>query len=309
MKVGIAGLGAMGRNHLRVLQEMGDVEEIVLFDPLIADQSFGVKTVAISSWDYFVGSELDYCVVSSPTSSHREIAGFLGQVGIPCIIEKPLAATSEEAKELVSIFEATNTLGVVGHIERFNPAVVALKNLLASAAIGALYELTTKRIGPFSGRIKDVGVVKDLATHDIDLAMWLSDSRYVEVSAEVSYPLGNLHEDQLVVYGELSGGISFGHEVNWIAASKERTLQIIGDRGEIFVDLLNKTVMLTKTAKDSNGQLVEGVAEHFIEVGDVEPLVAEHRAFQSALSTLNLGNLASLRDGVSVVSVAETFLA
>ena len=308
MKVGIAGLGAMGRHHLRVLQEMGDVEEIKLFDPFISDQSFGVKTVSISSWDHFVGSELDYCVVSSPTSSHREIAGLLGQAGVPCIIEKPLATSSEEAKELVSIFEANDTLGVVGHIERFNPAVVALKNVLASGAVGALSKLTTKRIGPFSGRIKDVGVVKDLATHDIDLAMWLTDSRYVEVSAEISYPLGNLHEDQLAASGQLSGGISFGHEVNWIAPSKERTLKIIGDRGEVLVDLLNKTVMLMEPAKDSNGQLVEGAIERFVEVDGVEPLVAEHRAFQSALSTLNLGNLASLRDGLEVVSVAEKFL-
>jgi hypothetical protein len=138
--------------------------------------------------------------------------------------------------------------------------------------------------------------------------MWLTDSRYVEVSAEISYPLGNLHEDQLAASGQLSGGISFGHEVNWIAPSKERTLHIIGDRGEIFVDLLNKTVMLIEPAKDSNGQLVEGAIERFVEVDGVEPLVAEHRAFQSALSTLNLGNLASLRDGLEVVSVAEKFL-
>lgn len=309
MKLGIAGLGAMGRNHLRVLQEMAEVEEIWLFDPFIADQSFGVKTVAISSWDDFVGSELDYCVVSSPTSSHREIAGLLGQAGVPCIIEKPLATSSKEAEELVSIFEANDTLGVVGHIERFNPAVLTLKNLLASGAVGALSNLTTKRIGPFSGRIKDVGVVKDLATHDIDLTMWLTDSRYIEVSSEISHPLGNLHEDQLAASGQLSGGISFGHEVNWIAPSKERNLQIIGDRGKIFVDLLNKTVILTEPAMDSKGRLVEGAIERFVEVDDVEPLVAEHRAFQNAISTMNLGSLASLRDGLEVVSVAETFLA
>jgi len=300
----VVGLGAMGRNHLRVLQESPQIQAINVFDPFVDSNSFTGKARLYSAWSEFIESGLDYCVVSAPTSSHKEIGALLGKARIPSLIEKPLAASSADASELVEIFESNNTIGVVGHIERFNPAVTALKNLLAENRLGPIRGISTKRVGPFSGRIKDVGVVKDLATHDIDLVTWLTGSTYDEVSSHIAFPLGNLHEDSLNVEGNLTGGISVSHEVNWISPQKERSLRIWGDQGEIFADLLEKTVKFRVLSRIEPGPSIDDIEEN-VPIAYEEPLVSEHLAFQDAIITGSLANLASLRDGLAVVAIAE----
>jgi predicted dehydrogenase len=173
--------------------------------------------------------------------------------------------------------------------------------------MGPIRGISTKRVGPFSGRIKDVGVVKDLATHDIDLVTWLTGLTYDEVSSKIDFPLGNLHEDSLVVEGNLAEGISVSHEVNWISPQKERSLRIWGDQGEIFADLLAKTVKFRVLSRNGSRQSID-VVEETIAIADEEPLVSEHLAIQNAIITGSLGNLASLRDGLAVVSIAEYFI-
>lgn len=308
MRVGIVGLGAMGRNHLRVLTGLPQVHSLSLFDPFLLDETHDNKATLFAEWKSFVDSGLDYCVVSSPTSSHEELAGMLGRSGIPSLIEKPVAASVAAALGLVECFDSTKTLGVVGHIERFNPAVSALRKVLLSEDLGAVTQISTKRVGPFSGRIKDVGVVMDLATHDIDLVMWLTGNGYSEISAETASPLGNKHEDTLSARGILGEGISVSHEVNWVSGSKERTVQVLMERGEVFADLLKIEVRVREFSGFSSRQPKLDINERFENVSNEEPLIAEHLAVQSAIATGNLGNLASLRDGLAVVSVAEQML-
>jgi predicted dehydrogenase len=297
----------MGRNHLRVLQASPHVQALNIFDPFVDANSFTGRARLYSAWNEFIESGIDYCVVSAPTSSHKEIGSLLGKARIPSLIEKPLAASSDDASELVEIFESNDTIGVVGHIERFNPAVTALKDLLAENRLGSIRGISTKRVGPFSGRIKDVGVVKDLATHDIDLVTWLTGLTYDEVSSKIEFPLGNLHEDSLNVEGNLAEGISISHVVNWISPQKERSLRIWGDQGEIFADLLEKTVKFRVLSRIDPGPSIDD-GEETIPIADEEPLVSEHLAFQNAIMTGSLGNLASLRDGLAVVSIAENFI-
>lgn len=308
MKVGIVGLGAMGRNHLRVLQEFSQVRAISVFDPFLPDDAFDLRTNVFREWTQFIESGLDYCVVSSPTSSHEELAGLLGHAGIPTLIEKPLAASAASAQALVQCFESTRTLAAVGHIERFNPAVSALRKVLRSGELGEITQIITKRVGPFSGRIKDVGVVMDLATHDIDLVMWLTGFGYSEISADIASPLGNQHEDALSARGTLGDDISVSHEVSWVSESKERTLTVLTGSGEIFADLLGGEVKVLEFSGFSQGRSKSPVNQRFESVKNLEPLVSEHLAFQKAISTGNLGNLASLRDGLDVVTTAEKML-
>lgn len=298
----------MGRNHLRVLRGLPQVGSLSIFDPFLRNEDFEDNTTLFDEWNRFIESGLDLCVVSSPTSSHEELAGLLGQAGIPSLIEKPVAPSVAAAQELVQSFDSTKTIGAVGHIERFNPAVSALRRVILSGDLGTVTQISTKRVGPFSGRIKDVGVVMDLATHDIDLVMWLTGLSYSEVSAEISFPLGNPYEDTVSARGTLGEEVSVNHEVNWVSEHKERSVHVLMERGEIFADLLDREVRVREFSGLSSGHSKSDQHERLETVGNEEPLVAEHLAFQSALANGNLGNLASLRDGLAVVTIAEKML-
>jgi UDP-N-acetylglucosamine 3-dehydrogenase len=315
VKVGVIGLGAMGKNHARVLSNMSSVDEVELYDPLgsIIGELDG-KTVS-NSLDSFLDQKFDYCVISSPTSTHRDLALKLADLGIAALIEKPIAFSVNEGVEISKAFEAHKLLGTVGHIERYSPAIIALREKLSTGILGKIFQITTRRVGPFSGRIRDVGVVKDLASHDIDLVSSISGSNYKTVFSQLSYPLGSGHEDALLAIGEMENGIHFSHVVNWISPTKERVTSVLGENGLMVADTL-----LGKLSLYENGSVVpnwsgppdeRGVSEGAVKTFElelVEPLLSEHRAFQSALVSGSRESVVSLDEGLNVLAVAERML-
>lgn len=315
MQVGVIGLGAMGKNHARVLSDMHSVTEVKLYDPLGGELNkvFGIDVTA--NLDLFLENEMDYCVVSSPTSTHREIALRLASRKLPALIEKPLASNFIEAKEISDAFVDSGTLGAVGHIERFNPSIVELRKNLDSGMIGKLIQITTRRVGPYSGRIRDVGVVKDLASHDIDLVSWLTGSQYRNIFSRTASPMDSQHEDSLLALGDLHNGTLFSHVVNWISPTKERVTSVLGEKGLLVADTLSGDLTLFEngtglTNWDGVANL-RGVSEgavHKFEILKEEPLVQEHRSFQQALSSGDWSGVVSLKQGLEVLRVAELML-
>ncbi len=210
----------MGRNHARILGLLDDVEFIGAADAVVTDTRVSHGAPIFASVDELLAHDPDYVVVASPTGTHEEIGLQLAGAGVCALIEKPLAPSVEGARRLVDAFESRSLVAGVGHIERYNPALQSLRTRLANGDLGEIYQVVTRRQGPFPARIADVGVVKDLATHDIDLTSWVTGQDYVSVSARTSRRSGREHEDMVAVVGELTGGAVVNHLVNWLSPAQ-----------------------------------------------------------------------------------------
>lgn len=305
----------MGRNHARVLSNMASVDEVALYDPLGSTMGELHGIDVNDRLDSFLNQNFDYCVVSSPTSTHREMALELAVLGIPALIEKPIAFSVEEGSEIAEAFNSRDLLGAVGHIERYNPAIIALKAKLSEGILGSIFQITTRRVGPFSGRIRDVGVAKDLASHDIDLVCSISNSTYKTVYSQLAFPLGTGNEDSLLAIGEMENGVQFSHVVNWISPTKERVTSVLGENGLLVADTLLGKLSFFKNGSSSENWSVapgdRGVSEGAVTVYEldlVEPLLAEHVAFQYALETGSREAVASIGEGLNVLSIAERMI-
>jgi UDP-N-acetylglucosamine 3-dehydrogenase len=257
----------------------------------------------------------DYCVVAAPTIYHLDLGRALAERGINALIEKPAASTTAEAYELRDLFRAAGLIGGVGHIERYNPALQSARKRIEDGLIGEIYQIATRRQGPFPGRIADVGVIKDLASHDIDLTAWVSQQDYVSVNARTAHRSGRPHEDMVIAIGTLSKGTIASHTVNWLTPFKERRTTITGEKGALVVDTLTADLTHYKNGvvDDTWESLTSfrGVSE-----GDVtrfalrkkEPLLAEHEAFRDAVLSGNPKGIVTLDEGANVVKIAEQFV-
>ena len=195
LKAGLVGLGMMGRNHARLLQTTEGIELVAVADP-VGDLNGVIRTAAVvSTVDEMIAVGLDICVVACPTEDHEEVGAKLAAAGVHALIEKPLAVDLPAARRLSDAFEAAGLVGAVGHIERSNAAVRSLRARLAAGELGEVFQVATRRLGPFPDRIRDVGVVKDLATHDLDLTAWVGGADYASIAAQTVRKAGREHEE------------------------------------------------------------------------------------------------------------------
>lgn len=315
LRAGVLGLGMMGRNHCRVLGQLEGVDFVGVYDPADGMPSAVEGHPVTKDIENFL-SGVDYAVIATPTVFHREMGQLLAEHGVHALIEKPVAHTTEASRELVELFRDAQLIGGVGHIERFNPALQSLRSRLADGALGEIYQIATRRQGPFPGRIADVGVIKDLATHDIDLTAWVSQQSYVSINARTTNRSGRPHEDMVVAIGTLSGGAVASHTVNWLTPFKERTTIVTGEYGAFVADTL--TADLTYYENGVGTSAWAGVsAFRGVSEGDVtrfalnkkEPLLAEHEAFRDAILTGDTSHIVTLEQGADVVDIAEKLVA
>jgi UDP-N-acetylglucosamine 3-dehydrogenase len=315
LRVGLVGLGAMGRHHARVLRVLDGVDLVVGADPLgdvhgvLGDIPLVPDTARLLEYD------LDYAVVVCPTAFHEEVGLQLAAAGLPALIEKPLAHDAAAAARLVDAFEQRGLVAAVGHVERYNPALRSLRSRLEAGDIGEVFQVATRRQGPYPNRITDVGVVKDLATHDLDLTSWVTDSQYRSVAARTAHKSGRPHEDLVTVLGELESGIIANHLVNWLSPLKERVSIVTGERGCFVADTL--TADLTFFANGSSPTEWDAVsAFRGVSEGDItryaipkrEPLTVEHETFRDAVEGKHPAGIVTLRQGLRAVLVAEAVL-
>jgi predicted dehydrogenase len=314
LRAGLIGLGAMGRNHARVLSGLDGVDLAGIVEPggAAAEQVYGAPV--LPSLDELLSMGIDYAVVACPTALHEEIGLELARAGVAALIEKPLAHTPEAATRLVEEFESLGLVAGVGHIERYNPALQHLRRRLENAELGEVYQVVTRRQGPFPARIADVGVVKDLATHDIDLTAWVTRRDYLSISARTVTKSGRPHEDMVTAVGELDGGIMVNHLVNWLSPFKERSTVVTGERGCFVADTL--TADLTFYANGVAATEWEAIrAFRGVAEGDMtrfaiakrEPLLVEHERFRDAVLGKDAETV-TLREGLRTVQVAAAML-
>lgn len=315
IRVGLIGLGTMGRHHARVLREVDGVELVAAVDALgDVHGVVGSDVPLFSSVEQAVAVGLDAAVVAVPTAYHEEIGLALAAEGVHCLIEKPVAHDVEAGSRLVDAFESAGLIGAVGHIERYNPALQSLRARVAAGDLGAVYQIATRRQGPFPARIADVGVVKDLATHDIDLTAWLAQSDFESIFAQSAHRSGRPNEDLVSVSGRLRNGIVTNHLVNWLSPMKERVTMVTGEKGTFVADTITADLTFfangtISTSWDSMATF-RGVSEGEMiryALTKREPLLVEHEAFRDAI----LGrrhDIVTLREGLATLQVAEAVL-
>ncbi|MGD9527590.1 Gfo/Idh/MocA family protein [Pseudonocardia sp.] len=312
LRAGLIGLGHMGRHHARVLGQLPDVELVAAADPSAEAPGRGSVTVdVVGSVPELLDRGLDLCVVATPTVTHEEIGLQLAEAGVPTLIEKPLAHDSKAAQKLVEAFERNGVVGCVGHIERFNPALRELRRRLAEGQLGEVYQIVTRRQGPFPARIADAGVILDLATHDIDLTRWVAGSLYTSVSARTAHRSGREHEDLVSAVGTLENGVVVTHLVNWLSPLKERITAVTGEKGCLVADTVSADLTFfangTQTVEWARVASFRGVTE-----GDVtryafpkpEPLVTELSGFVAAVRGTP-GDTVTMTEALRTVKVAE----
>ena len=288
LRIGLAGLGAMGRNHFRHLTSRSDCSLVAVGDPDPATLEAGLALTSARGWADPLAmiheAELDAVVVAAPTLAHAQLAHAAIDRDLPVLVEKPLAATVDECLALVRAARRRGVPLQVGHVERFNPAVQKLGRLLADGWVGTVYSMTSRRAGPYPARIRDVGVTVDLATHDGDILSWIAGERPLRVYAELAHRVNGTHEDLLFGLLHFQSGATGMLDVNWLTPSKRRQLSVVGEAGMFELDYLTQRLAFTR-ADTSNPTPIGGYATTFqgevamIEVPNREPLEAELDAF------------------------------
>jgi UDP-N-acetylglucosamine 3-dehydrogenase len=314
LRAGLIGLGMMGRHHARVLGSLDGVELVAVADAAGDPHGAAGARPVLDSVEELIATGLDYCMVAVPTAHHEEVGLRLAAAGVHAMVEKPLAPDVAAAQRLAAAFEAAGLVGAVGHIERYNPALQSLRTRLEAGELGDLFQIVTRRQGPFPARIADVGVVKDLATHDIDLTAWVARQPYQAVAARTAHKSGREFEDLVAVVGTLADGTITSHLVNWLSPMKERMTVVTGEKGMFMADTI--TADLTFYANALVPSEWDAIAKfRGVSEGDVtrfaipkpEPLRTEHEAFRDAVLGKD-ADIVTMRAGLATVAVAEALL-
>ncbi len=311
LRAGLIGLGMMGRHHARVLSSLPGVDLVAVADAAGDPHKVAGSRPLLGSVEELIAVGIDYCLVAVPTAFHEPVGMALAEAGVHAMIEKPLAQNIEGAQRLADAFAAKGLVGAVGHIERYNPALQQARARIETGELGQVFQITTRRQGPFPARIADVGVVKDLATHDIDLTAWVAQQPYQAVSARTAHRSGRPHEDLVAITGILADGTVTNHLVNWLSPLKERVTIITGEKGAFVADTL--TADLTFYANGLIATTWDDVARfRGVSEGDVlrfaiakpEPLRVEHENFRDAILGRE-ADIVTMEQGLRTVVVAE----
>jgi predicted dehydrogenase len=297
LRAAVVGLGAMGMNHARVYAEIDGVELAAVADTDEARigqaaQAWGTRGYA-DVRRLLDEERIDLATVAVPTRAHLDVASQLIERGVPVLVEKPLAATLEEGERLRDLAAAAGVMLTAGHIERFNPAVVELKRRVRAGELGRVFQVHARRVGPFPSRVRDVGVVMDLAPHDIDVMRFLLESDITRVSAETEQRINTEHEDMLMGLLRFANGVTGVLDVNWLTPTKIRELSVLGERGMFVVDYLARELTFYENDDAPRGQPADWAAHHLkgvsegrvhrIGVEKREPLRVELESFVRAV--------------------------
>lgn len=306
VRIAVIGAGAMGANHARVLASLPDAELVAVVD---ADESrakaaaYGCRAYA----DYremIEKEQLDAVTVAVPTRLHLGVALECIERGLALLVEKPMAADVAECVRLRDAAQAKGVPLMAGHVERFNPAVQELKRRLDAGALGAIHQVRARRVGPFFERERDIGVVQDLATHDIDVARFLLRSEVEQVQAETQCGVRTEFEDALVGLLRFESGAAGVLESNWLTPIKVRELTVLGERGMIELDYLRQELRCYE--RDSAVRGTEPERMSFPRAGEA-PLRNEVASFVR-VARREEAPPASADDAIAAMRVVEALL-
>lgn len=320
MKVAVVGAGSMGMNHLRVLRDFDEehVQLVGAAEPYAPNLERAMSRFHIAGYaDYrqmIEHTSPDLVAVVVPTYLHFEVASYVLERGINVLIEKPITSTVEEAQSLIELAQMRQAKIAVGHIERFNPAVIHVKQQLVAGQLGQIFQMHARRLGPFPPRIRDVGVTLDLATHDIDVMRYLADANVEHVYGETQRRIHNKHEDTVLGILRFTNQAIGMLDVNWLTPTKVRELSITGEKGMYLINYLTQDVFFyendyTITNWDAMRTLT-GVSEgtmRRLKVQKAEPLRLEYEDVFAAIRGDTLPTVTG-EDGMAALKVVLQLL-
>lgn len=295
LKAAVIGVGSMGRHHARVYTELAQTDLIAVADANVENaQNIAAKFGVPAYEDYrklLEEMQPDVVTVAVPTGLHREVAELAMQAGAHVLVEKPIAATLAEGQALIALAASLERKLMVGHIVRFSPVIQALKQHLDSGELGRIFQIFCRRVGPFPARIRDVGVVVDLAPHDLDVMRFVSGDEVVRVFAETEQQIHTAHEDLVTAQLRFANGITGVLEINWLTPQKTRTVSVLGEHGMFLADDLTQDLFFFENAEAAgldwgHLSLLKGVSEGRMiryPIQRYEPLRAELAAFADAV--------------------------
>ena len=266
-RVGVVGLGMMGQHHARVYSQLRCELVGVVDVDIKRAKEIGERYGSRYYSDYTeLIPQVDAVSIAVPTTLHRQIATDFIKRGVHCLVEKPITSNVEEAEEVIQEAEKNHVKLMVGHIERFNPAVARLRQIIDQGLLGKLMIISTRRVGPFASRVRDVGIIIDSATHDIDIARYLTDKEPVGVFSKAGRFRHEMEDHAIVILG--FGDTTACIEVNWFTPHKVRSLVATGSEGIAYLDYIEQELIV------HNSQGVE-----IVKVKKAEPLKLELKHF------------------------------
>jgi hypothetical protein len=277
LRVGVVGAGIMGSNHARVLAGLPDTNLIGVVDPLPAHRTRVMELAncrTFADLDELIAEGVEAVTIAAPTHLHHEIALACIARGIHVLVEKPIASTVEEGRDIVDAARRAGVTLMVGHVERFNPAVAAVKQAIAGEDI---LSIAITRVGPFPPRMSNVGVVIDLAVHDIDLIRWFTESDIIEVQPQLSSAVAE-REDIALLQFRTASGVLAHINTNWLTPFKARNVTVATRDKYVMGDLLTRQVTECFGFKPDGSYSMR-----HLPVGHDEPLRAELIAFLRAV--------------------------
>jgi UDP-N-acetylglucosamine 3-dehydrogenase len=316
LRIGLAGLGSMGRNHLRVISNHPETTVAAVADPDAATLEAAVGQTGAAGFadalEMIRHADLDGVVIAAPTTAHMSLALAAIERGVGVLVEKPLAATVDDGLAIVAAAHKRNVRVQIGHVERYNPAVLEMGRLLRAGWLSTIYAITSRRAGPFPARIRDVGVTVDLGTHDVDILCWIAGERPVRVYAETAQRLHASHEDLTFGLMHFPSGATGFLDVDWLTPAKRRSLIAVGEEGMFELDYLTQKLTFTRSNVE-HPQMIGGYATTFtgdvaeIPIQNIEPLRAQLDEFVRVLRTGDRPYV-DAEDGLWAVAIANALL-
>lgn len=282
LRVGVIGTGAMGQHHVRIYSEMDDVELVGISDvdvKRVGELASHYNTLPFTDYKKMLAQDLDAVSIVVPTMLHRQVVLDALAAGTNVLIEKPIADTVENANAMILASQDAGLKLMVGHIERFNPAVTKMKEIIDSGLLGKVVSISTRRVGPYNPRIRDVGIILDLGVHDIDVISYLYGNKISEVYAIAGKDIHS-QEDHASIMLKFNGDKAGVVDTNWLTPHKVRKMTVIGIDGVAYLDYNEQTVSIhdgewIREAKIEKAEPLKRELGHFVDAvrtGD-DPIV------------------------------------
>ncbi len=250
MKIAIIGVGNMGKNHLRLFSQIPGVTVLAIADlntttGTALAKKFNCKYYK-SYKDLLKKESIEAVSICVPTMYHSEVASFFLQKGIHTFVEKPITNTVGDAKKLLKVAKKKNLVFLVGHVERFNPAVIKLKEMIDKGELGKVTSIITRRVGGFPPQIQDVNIAVDLAIHDIDIVNYLLGEYPSHISVNKQKHHIKRREDSVEFFLRYKKASAY-IQANWISPVKIRKLNITGTEGYLEMDYISQRIEFYKS--------------------------------------------------------------
>lgn len=316
IRVAVIGLGSMGMNHARVYSDIDEVSLVAVSDLLQENLKRAKKYCNICYNNYIdilEKEKIDIVSIAVPTRMHKQVAIECMNKGMNVLVEKPISSTISEAKEMIESAKKNNVKMLIGHIERFNPVIIELRKRIKNNELGKVFKVDVHRVGPFPTRIRDVGVVIDLAVHDIDIARYLVDSEIISVFAETETRIHTKHEDILSGIMRFKNNTICNLNINWLTPTKIRILHITGEKGMFTADYINQNLCFYENSTfnkfgewEKKRGILEGKMTKF-KIDIKEPLKEEIKHFIDCVRN-NKEPLILGEDGLIALKIAQQLI-